>query len=276
MKLVLSCSTPPFPALITTSSQAPFFEAVSPPCQQYMMSFSARRVSILRTSDLAEASPLRRFSTHKAPSSQGEPRQANLNFSLDLLTFSTEQDSPAHKKFRETHAHKAHSGLDESRSSTGVIWCTEQAAEYGFLDKPTEWANLGQGAPEVDDEIDGCFRRPDSIPLSMNAREYGPTAGIKTLRSAIANLYNADYRKGMKSQYSWENVCVVPGGRCLKPAKTAHLTIPRSSRTDPNRCGTGQCVCGLLHSRLHCIQRDVIPLQECMSSQPSALTFSDA
>ena len=81
------------------------------------------------------------------------------------------------------------------------------------MDAPLDWANLGQGAPEVDDEIEGCFPRPTSIPLSINAREYGPTAGIKPLRAAIARLYNEDYRKGKDSQYTWENVCVVPGGR---------------------------------------------------------------
>jgi aspartate/methionine/tyrosine aminotransferase len=75
------------------------------------------------------------------------------------------------------------------------------------------WANLGQGAPEVDDEIEGSFPRPTSIPISVNAREYGPTAGIKPLRQAIAKLYNDNYRQGKESQYTWENVCVVPGGR---------------------------------------------------------------
>jgi hypothetical protein len=33
------------------------------------------------------------------------------------------------------------------------------------------------------------------------------------LRAAIANLYNVHHRQGKESQYSWENVCVVPGGR---------------------------------------------------------------
>ncbi len=41
----------------------------------------------------------------------------------------------------------------------------------------------------------------------------GPTAGIKPLRVAVANLYNAHHRKGKASQYTWENVCIVPGGR---------------------------------------------------------------
>lgn len=81
------------------------------------------------------------------------------------------------------------------------------------MDDPDSWANLGQGAPEVEDEIEGCFERPHSIEVTMGGREYGPTAGIKPLRAAIANLYNAHHRAGKESQYSWENVCVVPGGR---------------------------------------------------------------
>jgi len=72
---------------------------------------------------------------------------------------------------------------------------------------------LGQGAPEVDDEIEGCFPRPTSIPVSINGREYGPTAGIKPLRAAVAKLYNEHHRQGKESQYTWENVCIVPGGR---------------------------------------------------------------
>ncbi|OQV05598.1 hypothetical protein CLAIMM_10316 [Cladophialophora immunda] len=90
---------------------------------------------------------------------------------------------------------------------------TEQAARHGFLEEPQKWANLGQGAPEVDDDIEGCFPRPTSIPLTNNGREYGPTAGIKPLRAAVAKLYNDNYRQGKESQYSWENVCIVPGGR---------------------------------------------------------------
>lgn len=91
--------------------------------------------------------------------------------------------------------------------------CTEQASAHGFIDSPHQWANLGQGAPEVDDDIEGCFPRPTSIPISVNSREYGPTAGIKPLREAIAHLYNENYRQGKESQYTYENVCVVPGGR---------------------------------------------------------------
>ena len=85
--------------------------------------------------------------------------------------------------------------------------------EHGFLDDPSSWANLGQGAPEVDDDIEGSFERPQTIPISLAGREYGPTAGIKPLRAAVANLYNVSHRQGKASQYTWENVCIVPGGR---------------------------------------------------------------
>ena len=126
----------------------------------------------------------------------------------------SELNSPIHRQFRNAHeGHRPHAGLDPSRASTGVVWCTERANEHGFQDAPNDWANLGQGAPEVDDDIEGSFDRPKTINVSTAGREYGPTAGIKPLRVAIANLYNAHHRQGKDSQYTWENVAVVPGGR---------------------------------------------------------------
>lgn len=62
-------------------------------------------------------------------------------------------------------------------------------------------------------EIQGCFERPHHIDVSMTGREYGPTAGIKPLREAVANLYNEHHRQGKESKYTYENVCIVPGGR---------------------------------------------------------------
>lgn len=133
---------------------------------------------------------------------------------LLLTSTPSELGSDIHRQFREAHAgHRPHAGLDPSRASTGVVWCTERAYEHGFLDNPSEWANLGQGAPEVEDDIEGSFQRPKTIEVSIAGREYGPTAGIKPLRKAVADLYNAHHRVGKKSQYTWENVCIVPGGR---------------------------------------------------------------
>jgi aspartate/methionine/tyrosine aminotransferase len=117
-------------------------------------------------------------------------------------------------QFRECHeGHKPHAGLDPTRASTGVVWTSERAYERGYLDHPELWSNLGQGAPEVEDEIKGSFPRPTSVNVSMDGREYAPTAGIKSLRAAVARLYNDHHRKGKPSQYSWENVAIVPGGR---------------------------------------------------------------
>ena len=36
---------------------------------------------------------------------------------------------------------------------------------------------------------------------------------LQELREAVANLYNTTYRQGKASQYTYENVCIVPGGR---------------------------------------------------------------
>jgi hypothetical protein len=116
----------------------------------------------------------------------------------------TELGSKIHRQFRSSHeGHKPHAGLDPSRASTGVVWTSERAYEHGFLEKPEEWANLGQGAPEVDDEIEGCFDRPKEVDISSHGREYGPTAGIRPLREAVAKLYNEHHRKWRKSQYTW-------------------------------------------------------------------------
>ncbi|KAF8636506.1 hypothetical protein AX17_003320 [Amanita inopinata Kibby_2008] len=94
-----------------------------------------------------------------------------------------------------------------------------------------EWANLGQGAPEVG-PLPNAPPRPETIPLPLDSLEYAPTTGVKcvcqskqpaflidtqkrlpALREAVATLYNKTYRQGKASQYTYENVCIVPGGR---------------------------------------------------------------
>ncbi|KAF4125836.1 Aspartate/methionine/tyrosine aminotransferase [Geosmithia morbida] len=144
----------------------------------------------------------------------GEPKPILRRGSMTSEPGANELKSKVHRQFRSAHeGHMPHAGLDATRSSTGVIWCTERAAEYGFLEDPDSWANLGQGAPEVEDDINGCFERPKTIDISVAAREYGPTAGIKPLRESIAKLYNEMHRQDKDSKYTWENVAVVPGGR---------------------------------------------------------------
>jgi aspartate/methionine/tyrosine aminotransferase len=97
--------------------------------------------------------------------------------------------------------------------STGVIYCSDRAQANGFnYDSSHEWSNLGQGAPEVG-PIPDAPPRPVKVEYDYDALEYAPTTGVKKLREAVANLYNVTYRKGKASQYTYENVCIVPGGR---------------------------------------------------------------
>lgn len=43
--------------------------------------------------------------------------------------------------------------------------------------------------------------------------EYAPTTGDTELRQKVADYYNHLYRQGKESQYTKDNVCIVPGGR---------------------------------------------------------------
>lgn len=54
--------------------------------------------------------------------------------------------------------------------------------------------------------IDGCADKPNKIEIPTAAFEYAPTAGIKELRTAVANLYNEIYRSDKQSKYTYENV----------------------------------------------------------------------
>lgn len=95
---------------------------------------------------------------------------------------------------------------------TGVIYVMTEAARRGYYYGNAEWANLGQGAPETG-SLDGGPPRVSSIEVSDEHHEYAPVPGTWELRQAVADLYNQRYRKGMKSQYTAENVAIGAGGR---------------------------------------------------------------
>lgn len=136
-----------------------------------------------------------------------------------------ENDSEAHQIFRQAPGHQP-KGLPqlvnpeeetvpgiEHPGSTGVIYCSDRAMANGFsYTSSHEWSNLGQGAPEVG-PIPGAPERPNTIPIPLDSLEYAPTTGVKALREAVAKLYNHSYRQKRDSQYTYENVCIVPGGR---------------------------------------------------------------
>jgi len=95
---------------------------------------------------------------------------------------------------------------------TGVIYVTHEAARHGFSYGNPNWANLGQGSPETGD-IPGGPLRILEVNVSEASRQYSPVAGNKLLCQAVADFYNAAYRRNKKSKYTAENVSIASGGR---------------------------------------------------------------
>src|SRR5262249_39786197 len=61
--------------------------------------------------------------------------------------------------------------------------------------------------------LPGAPPRRTAIEIDPDDQEYAPVAGLGELREAVAAHYNATYRRGLKSQYSAENVSISGGGR---------------------------------------------------------------
>jgi aspartate/methionine/tyrosine aminotransferase len=95
---------------------------------------------------------------------------------------------------------------------TGVIYVTSEAQARGFDASDPEWCNLGQGQPETAN-IPGAPPRVTSIEIRPDDQDYSAVAGLWELREAVASFYNARYRRGLKSQYTAENVAIGGGGR---------------------------------------------------------------
>jgi hypothetical protein len=95
---------------------------------------------------------------------------------------------------------------------TGVIYVTHEATRHGFAYGKPDWANLGQGSPETG-PIPGAPPRVESVTVSAPSQQYAPVVGNRNLCQAVADLYNARYRQGKKSQYTADNVSIASGGR---------------------------------------------------------------
>jgi len=95
---------------------------------------------------------------------------------------------------------------------TGVIYVMHKATAQGFRYDNPAWANLGQGAPETG-ALPGAPPRIEQVRIDPNHHEYGPITGQIALRQKVAELYNALYRQGKRSQYSYQNVSIAGGGR---------------------------------------------------------------
>jgi hypothetical protein len=96
----------------------------------------------------------------------------------------------------------------------GVIYVVAEAEKLGFVNGDPDWCNLGQGQPEVG-PMDGAPPRITRVELEPGDQAYGPVAGTRELREAIAAHYNRLFRQGQRSQYTWENVSVASGGRLM-------------------------------------------------------------
>lgn len=108
---------------------------------------------------------------------------------------------------------KSKSAFNEIRD-IGVIWVLDEAAKLGFLNGDPDWANLGQGEPEVG-ELKGAPSRIKEFTIEPNDDRYGPVNGISQLRKTIADYYNRLYRIDKESKYTADNVSIAMGGRLI-------------------------------------------------------------
>ncbi len=95
---------------------------------------------------------------------------------------------------------------------TGVIYVMHEAMQLGFSYDSPEWINLGQGSPETG-ELPDAPPRIETIPIPAANRQYSPIEGNDALRQAVAEYYNAHFRRGKSSQYTADNVSIASGGR---------------------------------------------------------------
>ena len=105
---------------------------------------------------------------------------------------------------------------------TGVIYVTTEASKLGFRPDDPDWCNLGQGQPETG-ELPGAPPRVRHVNIDLADQEYAPVAGLWELRETIASHYNRLYRRGLKSQYSAENIALSGGGRAALTRAAASL-----------------------------------------------------
>ncbi|MBL4752782.1 MAG: pyridoxal phosphate-dependent aminotransferase [Flavobacteriales bacterium] len=114
----------------------------------------------------------------------------------------------------ETVANKAESPFREV-PYMGVIWVVAEAMKLGFYNGHPDWANLGQGQPEIG-EMEGAPPRLNQINLEPGDHAYGHLGGNDALRSCVAAHYNRLYRQDKDVQYTADNVSLGMGGRlCL-------------------------------------------------------------
>jgi len=103
-----------------------------------------------------------------------------------------------------------------------VVYVTKEATARGYSTGDPAWSNLGQGQPETG-PLAGAPPRVEAITIDPSDHYYAPVAGIWELREAVASLYNQLFRRGMRSQYTAENVAISGGGRAALTRAVASL-----------------------------------------------------
>src|SRR5437588_11478403 len=84
--------------------------------------------------------------------------------------------------------------------------------DRGFSYEDPNWANLGQGSPETG-QLPGAPPRVATVSVNPLHQQYAPVVGSKDLRQAVADFYNAVYRRDKASKYTRDNVSIASGGR---------------------------------------------------------------
>lgn len=108
----------------------------------------------------------------------------------------------------------------------GVIWVVAEAMKKGFYNGHPDWANLGQGQPEVG-EMEGAPPRITNFVIEPTDQAYGPINGTESLRETVAEHYNRLYRQGKSSKYTADNVSIAMGGRLVLSRIFAALDVLR-------------------------------------------------
>src|SRR3954471_9488748 len=90
---------------------------------------------------------------------------------------------------------------------TGVIYVMHEATGHGFSYDDPHWANLGQGSPETG-LIPEAPPRVETVTIGVTHQQYAPVVVNKGLCQAVADFYNAVYRREKKSKYTRDNVSI--------------------------------------------------------------------
>ena len=105
---------------------------------------------------------------------------------------------------------------------TGVINVMYRARDEGYSANDPEWSNLGQGSPETT-QLAESVAIDNHFDVEEQQLSYSPIPGIQPLREKVAEYYNHFFRKDKRSQYSYKNVSIAPGGRAALTRIAASL-----------------------------------------------------